>query len=287
MNTQDPQCKQEKSVFQQFKATSLPDDMLAVWSLGQEGFLVKWKGTSVLLDPYLTDWVFQLAGAPWNRAFVSPLLPEECHDVDYVICSHHHEDHMDKLTLTEIGRSAHTKFVVPRAHLSLMQDWGFSDDQLIGISHEEILHLGEDESGITLRAHAAKHEEFELDEAGEHLYLSYVVEFGGLKLLHAGDTIGFVELEDWLKPQGIDIALLPINGRDYTRKRKGIVGNMNYREAADLSAAIGAKLTVPMHYGLFAHNDENPAYFVDYMYKHYPSSRIHLFAPGERFIYMK
>jgi L-ascorbate metabolism protein UlaG (beta-lactamase superfamily) len=202
--------------------------------------------------------------------------------VDYVVCSHHHEDHMDKPTLIEIGRSAKTKFVVPRAHLGLMREWGFRDAQLIGISHGEKLRLGAE---VTLEAHAAKHEEFETDEAGEHLYLGYVAGFGDIKLLHAGDTVGFPELEDWLKPQGIDVALLPINGRDYARRRKGIVGNMNYREAADLSAAIGAKLTVPMHYGLFAHNDENPAYFVDYMYKQYPYSRIHLFAPGERFIY--
>lgn len=278
------QDKGTRSVYRQFKSTSLTGEALAIWSLGQEGFLVKWNDTSILFDPYLSDWVYQLSGAPWGRAFESPLLPGECLDVDYVVCSHHHEDHMDKLTLTEIGHSEKTKFVVPRAHLGLMKEWGFADAQLIGISHGEKLRLGEE---VALEAHAAKHEDFETDEAGEHLYLSYVASFGDIKLLHGGDTIGFVELEDWLKPQGIDVALLPINGRDYSRRRKGIVGNMNYREAADLSAAIGARLTVPMHYGLFAHNDENPAYFVDYMYKQYPRSSFHLFAPGERFIYMR
>jgi L-ascorbate metabolism protein UlaG (beta-lactamase superfamily) len=282
MMKQYSQAKMDNSVYRQFKTTALSGEAIALWSLGQEGFLVKWQETTVLFDPYLSNWVFELAGSPWERAFESPLLPGECLEVDYVVCSHHHEDHMDKLTLTEIGKSAATKFVVPRAHLGLMKEWGFADEQLIGISHGEMLRL---EGELTLEAHAAKHEEFETDEAGEHLFLSYVAAFGDIKLLHAGDTVGFPELEDWLKPQGIDVALLPINGRDYARRRKGIVGNMNYREAADLSAAIGAKLTVPMHYGLFAHNDENPSYFVDYMYKQYPYSRIHLFVPGERFIY--
>lgn len=275
---------QEQTVYDQLCSISLPEQAIALWSLGQEGFLVKWKDTTVLFDPYLSNWVFELAGEPWQRAFEPPLQPAECMNIDYVVCSHHHEDHMDKLTLQEIGQSAVTKFVVPKAHRGLMKEWGFSEEQLICVSHGEEIRLGDE---IKLAAHAAKHEEFETDEDGEHFYLSYVLSLGEIKLLHAGDTIGFTELEDWLKPQAVDVALLPINGRDYVRKRQGIVGNMNYREAAELGVAIGAKLIVPMHYGLFAHNDENPAYFVDYMYKHYPRSSIHLFSPGERFIYMK
>lgn len=273
-----------RNIREQIRSTSLPEDAIALWSLGQEGFLVKWKEKTVLFDPYLSNWVYELAGEPWQRAFETPLQPSDCRDVDYVVCSHHHEDHMDKLTLTEIGKSDTTRFIVPRAHLGLMKEWGFDNRQLIGISHGERLEL---EGGLSLEAHAAKHEDFETDEAGEHRFLSFMAAFGELKLLHAGDTIGFPELEDWLKPKEVDVALLPINGRDYVRGRKGIVGNMNYREAAELAAAIGAKLTVPMHYGLFAHNDENPAYFVDYMYKQYPHSSFHMFAPGERHIYMK
>jgi L-ascorbate 6-phosphate lactonase len=276
--------KYSASVFNQMHSTTLPQEAIAIWSLGQEGFLVKWKETTVLFDPYLSDWVYELAGDPWQRAFKTPLLPSECLDVDYVVCSHHHEDHMDKLTLQEIARSNKTKFIVPKAHLGLMMEWGVAEEQLIGISHGDNLQLAE---GVSIAAHAAKHEDFETDGAGEHFYLSYVATLGEIKLLHAGDTIGFTELEDWLKPQEIDVALLPINGRDYVRGRKGIVGNMNYREAAELGVAIGARLTVPMHYGLFAHNDENPAYFVDYMYKHYPSSSFHMFTPGERFVYLK
>jgi L-ascorbate 6-phosphate lactonase len=38
---------------------------------------------------------------------------------------------------------------------------------------------------------------------------------------------------------------------------------------------------------MFAHNDENPAYFVDYLYSNYPAQRFHMFVPGERYIYMK
>lgn len=269
---------------EQISATDLPEQALALWALGQEGFLVKWMKKTVLFDPYLTNSVYEQAGPPWSRAFEPPLSPQQCRDVDYVVVSHHHEDHMDGQTLQAMRESAGTKFIVPKAHLPLMKEWGFEDGQLIGMSHGQSIEL---EAGIRLEAFAAKHEQFEQDEAGEHKFLGYAASFGGIQLYHAGDTVGFPELVAWLQEKRIDIALLPINGRDFVRGGQGIVGNCNYREAAEIAVQAGADLLIPMHYGLFAHNDENPAYFVDYLYRHYPAQKFHMFAPGERFVYLK
>lgn len=276
--------KSGKALEQQIAQTELPEQALALWALGQEGFLVKWKQKKVLFDPYLTNWVYELSGAPWSRAFESPLQPSQCLDVDYVVCSHHHEDHMDKLTLQAIGQSSKTEFIVPKAHLSLVKEWGLRDEQLIGISHGQSLELGD---GLKLEAFAAKHEQFEQDEAGEHKYLGFAADFGSIRLYHSGDTIGFPELVAWLQSRQIDIAMLPINGRDFVRNEQGIVGNTNYREAIEIAVQINADLLIPMHYGLFPHNDENPAYFVDYLHRNYPAKKFHMFAPGERFIYLK
>ncbi|MGO4371289.1 MBL fold metallo-hydrolase [Paenibacillus sp. MCAF20] len=276
--------KSGNELLSQIERTKLTDQALSLWALGQEGFLVKWGEHTILFDPYLSDWVFESSGPPWSRAFAPPLAPSQCGFVDYVVCSHHHEDHMDKQTLQAIGQSQATKFIVPKAHLELMKEWGFRDEQLIGISHGQSLELAE---GLKLEAHAAKHEQFETDEAGEHKFLGFVASFGDIQLYHAGDTVGFPELVEWLRPKLIDIAMLPINGRDFVRNSAGIVGNCNYREAVEIAVQIQADLLIPMHYGLFPHNDENPAYFVDYVYQNYRAQKFHMFAPGERFIYMK
>ncbi|WP_337099990.1 MBL fold metallo-hydrolase [Paenibacillus sp. YIM B09110] len=276
--------KSGNELLSQIERTKLTDQALALWALGQEGFLAKWGEHTILFDPYLSDWVFESSGPPWSRAFAPPLAPSLCGFVDYVVCSHHHEDHMDKQTLQAIGQSQATKFIVPKAHLGLMKEWGFRDEQLIGISHGQTLELAE---GLKLEAHAAKHEQFETDETGEHKFLGFVASFGDIQLYHAGDTVGFPELVEWLRPKQIDIAMLPINGRDFVRSSAGIVGNCNYREAVEIAVQIQADLLIPMHYGLFPHNDENPAYFVDYVYQNYRAQKFHMFAPGERFIYMK
>lgn len=264
-----------ETLLAEIQITRIPDGALALWSLGQEGFLVKAPNTTILFDPYLSPSEL--------RKFAPPLLPEQCADVDYVICSHHHGDHMDPYTLQGMKQSERTRFIVPRAHLHLMKEWGFHTDQLIGISHLETLVF----ESFELTAHAGQHELFEQDEYGEHLYLGFVIRLNGVVLYHAGDTIGFAELRDWLKRQRIDIAMIPINGRDFTRREQGIIGNCNYREAADLAVAIRSDILIPMHFGLLPFNDENPAYLVDYLYTRYPQQKFHLMVPCERFIYMK
>ena len=61
-----------------------------------------------------------------------------------------------------------------------------------------------------------------------------------------------------LRPLGIEIALLPINGRDDEREALGIVGNMDAAEAVELAAEIGASILVPMHWDGFAGNTVEP-----------------------------
>jgi L-ascorbate 6-phosphate lactonase len=268
----------------QIEMTNLPNDLLSLWYLGQEGFVFKYSGVTVCIDPYLSNWVYELSGEPWSRAFDPPLDPASCPEFDYVICTHHHEDHMDKLTLQALKRSSpNTKFIVPRAHLGLLREWGIEEARTIGISHGETLDL----AGIQIQAFAAMHERLEQDSSGEHLYLGYLFRFGGISVYHAGDTLIYRELVKWVTERKPDIALIPINGRDYVRSEAGIVGNCNYRDAADLSVNSGADVVIPIHYGLFPHNDENPAYFVDYLYRRYPKQKFHMFIPGEHFVYYK
>ena len=90
-----------------------------------------------------------------------------------------------------------------------------------------------------------------------------------------------------LKAHRPDVVLLPINGHDWKRTHQNIIGNMTYREAADLAAEVGADLAIPMHYGMFAHNTEPPGHFVNYMLDWYPSQKIKVMARYEGFVYLK
>jgi len=51
---------------------------------------------------------------------------------------------------------------------------------------------------------------------------------------------------------------LPINGNDPSR---GVAGNLDTREAAELGKAIGAGTVIPCHYDMFTFNTADPKDF--------------------------
>jgi L-ascorbate metabolism protein UlaG (beta-lactamase superfamily) len=97
-------------------------------------------------------------------------------------------------------------------------------------------------------------------------------------LYHAGDTIVTRELIDVLARLQIDVALLPINGRDAIRESRGIVGNMNAAEAVELALTIGAAALIPYHWDGFEGNTVPPGAVVDLA-----DARLHVVAPA-RFV---
>lgn len=73
----------------------------------------------------------------------------------------------------------------------------------------------------------------------------------------------------------------PINGHDWKRFNQDLMGNMTYREALDLCDYAKTDYVVPLHYDLFDNNTENPAFFVDYLYRKYRNQKFKMFVPGE------
>jgi L-ascorbate metabolism protein UlaG (beta-lactamase superfamily) len=97
---------------------------------------------------------------------------------------------------------------------------------------------------------------------GQTRYLGYVIEIGGARVYHAGDTTWWPGQEDVLRRLGVHVALLPINGRDPVREAANIVGNLDHREAALLADAAGVDLLVPMHWDMFRANPGFPEHLV-------------------------
>ena len=62
-----------------------------------------------------------------------------------------------------------------------------------------------------------------------------------------------------LKPFQVDVAFLPINGNKPERR---VAGNLNYKEAVQLSKEINAKLNIPHHDNPFDFNTEYPQNFI-------------------------
>jgi L-ascorbate metabolism protein UlaG (beta-lactamase superfamily) len=106
----------------------------------------------------------------------------------------------------------------------------------------------------------AAHEALEKDEQGRCRFLGYVVQFGPWSLYHSGDTVRYDGMIGFLSNWKLEVALLPINGRDPAR---GVAGNLDGPQAAVLGKAIGARLVIPCHYEMFEFNTASPEAFIE------------------------
>src|SRR5512136_2580666 len=245
----------------------IPDDALGLWWLGQASFIVRGAGVTVYVDPYLNP-------SP-RRVVPPPFRPAQVTNADVVLCTHDHGDHIDPTALPGIaGASPRATIVVPGVARDKVIGMGVPADRVVVPPIDAPIAYGK----LAVRAIPAAHEGLDYSPERGHPYLGYLLELNGVRLYHAGDCTMYDGLTERLKAYRPDVVLLPINGHDWKRLRQGIIGNMTYREAADLAAEVGADLAIPMHYGMFPHNTEPPGHFVDYVCEHYPTLKIKLMA---------
>lgn len=230
-----------------------------LWWLGQSGYLLLWQGKRILIDPYLSDALTKkYAGTPKPHTRMSERVvdPELLKNISIVSSSHNHTDHLDGETLIPvIKNNPGITFIIPEANRRFVAG-RVQIPEAFPAGLTEGMHLTVD--GFTFHGIAAAHNTVDRNDKGECVYMGYIIQFGNYTVYHSGDTLWYAGLEKVLRPFQIDLALLPVNGNDPAR---GVAGNLNVKEAADLARAAGIQHVIPCHYDMFTFNTANPADF--------------------------
>jgi L-ascorbate 6-phosphate lactonase len=242
----------------EIEATRPEAGSLAVWWLGQSGFLIKSRWATLLVDPYLSEHLtrkYEGTAKPHIRMTRSPLRGADLEGIDLLLASHKHSDHLDPGTVPDVlTASPNAALILPESLIDHALGLGLPAHRLIGIDAGETCTR----AGFRIRAVPAAHEEIETDDRGRHLYVGFVIEVDGLRLYHSGDTLCYGRLLEELGPGPFDAWFLPINGREPAR---GVAGNMSAAEAVDLAARGRPRLLIPHHYDMFTFNTVPVALF--------------------------
>jgi L-ascorbate metabolism protein UlaG (beta-lactamase superfamily) len=218
--------------------------------LGQAGFLLETETTRLLVDP----WVSPHDG----RLIEPPPLDLVADRIDWVLVTHEHGDHLDLPFLRQVAtRSPGARLVLPAPIAEQAEDVLPKTPVRLG----DAIEVGELRVEVVPSWHAV-----DVADGYDHhggRFVGYVVRGAGPVLYHAGDTIATDALVDALRDKGIEVALLPINGRDFFREEKNLVGNLDFREAVALARGIGAQTLVPYHWDGYRGNTEQPGRAVD------------------------
>lgn len=226
--------------------------------LGQAGFLIEFPRLRILLDPFLSDHPARLYPPPRDESLAT--------GVDWLLVTHEHLDHLDLDFLSVLAeRSPGLQVGLPAPIAGLLEGI-IEPERVRSVVPGDSLELGDGVSAKVLPAfHGVEVADGYSDGAsgGTARFVGYVIRTSSGAIYHSGDSIVNGDLLTAVQAAEIDVALLPINGRDYFRESEGLVGNMNAGEAVRLAVAAGAHTLVPMHWDLFRGNTVSPAWAVE------------------------
>jgi L-ascorbate 6-phosphate lactonase len=260
-----------KSLNEIIKNTHVPPNNLAIFWLGQAGFIFKSaSGKIIYIDPYLTEYVQRALpeyGNGFKRLMPKLIEPEQV-DADYVISTHSHQDHLDADALPGLLKNPRIHFIGAPDCQSIYEQNGVPAERFT------ILHLGEtlELDDVHITGVFADHGELTPDALG------VLIEINGIKIWQVGDSA--YRPDKWLElfGQEIDILIPPINGA---------FGNLNAVDAAKLAYDAHPKLVIPCHFWMFAMHYGSPAEFLSACESFAPQTKTMLMTQGECFMYSK
>ena len=223
--------------------------MDALTWIGHASFLIQLGGKAMLIDPVMST---SLGGVV--RRNVAPGLSwAALPSIDIVLVTHNHRDHMDAATLRKLGPDP--VFVVPQG----MRTW-FERSGLKRVVEMDWWQQEEVE-GVGVTFVPSQHwSRRGLRDQNQTLWGGFVLERGGLRVYHSGDTAwfdGFAEIGARVGP--IHASMLPIGA--YAPRWFMGSQHMDPADAVrafEAIAAQGAGITrfVAMHWGTFKLTDE-------------------------------
>ncbi len=110
-----------------------------IW-FGHSTVALRIDGLTVLLDPVLSP---TASPVRWLVPRFQPAVssPDELPQIDVVVISHDHYDHLDRALIRTLAQRAHTRFVVPTRVGLRLQRWGVDPDRITELGWDQSVQI--------------------------------------------------------------------------------------------------------------------------------------------------
>lgn len=212
---------------------------------GHSAFLLQMDGKNILLDPMFGQ---VAAPHPWMGAnrFNSqlPLSIEELPQIDAIVISHDHYDHLDYGSIKNlISKTAH--FYLPLGVGAHFREWGVADEKITEFSWWDEGAIGGIEIAFTPSRHFSGRG---VTDRNATLWGSWVIKGSETRLFFSGDTgygPHFEQIGEKFGP--FDFALMECG--QYNERWEAI--HMMPEQTVQATLELGAKAMMPIHWGAF------------------------------------
>ncbi|MBO6523910.1 MAG: MBL fold metallo-hydrolase [Balneolaceae bacterium] len=215
------------------------DENVLVW-FGHSSYFIQLDGIKILVDPVFSGNASPIPGTVKSFPGTDRYTPEDIPEVDYLIISHDHYDHLDYKTIKAL--EAKVKNVICGLGVgSHFQHWGYSEDKITEKDWNETVEV---DSGFTIHALPARHFSGRGFTRKNTLWASYLIESPSMKIYVGGDS-GYDSFFKEIGNQFGEIDLVILDNGQYNDAWKEI--HLHPEQVLQAAHDLNAKQLFPVH----------------------------------------
>lgn len=224
---------------------SPPSSGLRITWIGHSSILIEIDGLRILTDPVWSNRASFVSFAGPKRFFPAPLLLQDLPDIDAIIISHDHYDHLDASTIGKLA-GRHIPFYCSLGVGQHLAKWGIQKDEITEMNWGESASL---KNACTITATPARHfSGRSIVNRNRTLWSSFVIRTAQHNIFFGADSgwfPGFKTIGEMFGP--FDLTMLEIGA--YNKYWASI--HMGPENASNAHLALKGKLMMPIHWGTF------------------------------------